>query len=446
MADPRKPSPRRPSRFGPYPEYKDSGVEWLGKVPAHWSLKRLKDAVVRLEAGGTPESDNRAYWTDEDDGIPWVAISDMTRSFRVHETAKHITEEGRRSKRLRILPAGTLLYSMYASLGKVALLETQGVTNQAILGVVPRKGEMLRDYLRWWLEFMQAHVQMLSASNTQDNLSAERVRNMPVAAPIVIDEQLAITAFLERETAKIDTLVKNQERLIDLAQEKRTALIASAVTRGLNPNVPMKDSGVEWLGEIPAHWRLERLKTISTMRSGESITAASIDANGQYPVFGGHGLRGYTTDFTHDGEHVLVGRQGAHCGNVQATRGRFWASEHAVVVTPHRENVLEWIGAVLEAMDLNQHSVAAAQPGLALDRLRDLHVPRPPAEEQGAIAAALRHETSRIDALAAKVNEVGDRLDEYRDALIEAAVTGRIDVRKYRDRQADNVCQPKATS
>ena len=262
-----------------------------------------------------------------------------------------------------------------------------------------------------------------------------------------LEEQHAITNFLKHETAKIEELVAKQERLEDLLQEKRTALISHVVTRGLNPNVATKESGVEWLGEFPVHWRLQRLKTISGMRSGESITAASIDADGRYPVYGGHGLRGYTTDFTHEGEHLLIGRQGAHCGNVQAARGRFWASEHAVVVSPDRPNVLEWLEAVLEAMDLNQHSVAAAQPGLAVDRLRDLHVAVPPMEEQGAIAAAVSRETARIDALAAKVNEVIDHLNGYCDALVSAAVTGRIDVLKYHDRHVtDSVRQAEAAS
>ena len=241
-------------RFPPYSKYRDSGVEWLGDIPAHWHLKRLKHSVARLESGGTPESGNVEYWTEEEHGIPWVAISDMTRDYRLHVTAKRITEQGQMSKRLRILPRGTLLYSMYASLGKVALLETEATINQAILGIVTRDNEVLRDYLRWWFEFMQAHVRMLSSSNTQDNLSAEKVRNMPFVLPIAIKEQHAIAGFLDRETTRIDALVARKERLIELLQEKRAALITRAVTRGVDPTVPTKDSGVEWLGEIPAHW------------------------------------------------------------------------------------------------------------------------------------------------------------------------------------------------
>ena len=284
----------------------------------------------------------------------------------------------------------------------------------------------------------------VATGSTYEAVAAGDIGNLPVPLPSIA-EQRAIANFLDRKTARIDALVAKQHELIKLLQEKRTALISHAVTKGLDPDVAMKDSGVEWLGEIPAHWGTRRLKAISDMQSGESITASSIEETGPYPVFGGNGLRGYSSAFTHEGEHVLVGRQGALCGNVHIARGPFWASEHAVVVAPHGSNAVEWCGSLLEAMDLNQHSVAAAQPGLAVDRLRDLHVPVPPVPEQHVIADSLDHETTKIDAMIAKVNEAIERLNEYRIALISAAVTGKIDVRHHGDHTvSDNTPTPQA--
>ena len=184
-----------------------------------------------------------------------------------------------------------------------------------------------------------------------------------------------------------------------------------------------RDSGVGWLGEVPEHWEVQRLKTLSEMRSGESITSKSIRDSGPYPVYGGNGLRGYTSRFTHDGAHLLIGRQGALCGNVHVVHGRFWASEHAVVVTPDQPGVVAWFGAVLAAMDLNQYSVAAAQPGLAVDRLRDLHVPVPPDPEKQTIADFLGRETAKIGGLLAKKHCLVELLREERTALIGRAVT-----------------------
>ena len=139
----------------------------------------------------------------------------------------------------------------------------------------------------------------------------------------------------------------------------------------------LKDSGVEWLGDVPEHWEIQRLKTVCAMKSGEGITAMSIEDKGEYPVYGGNGLRGYTSEFTHDGDYVLIGRQGALCGNVHIARGQFWASEHAVVTTVFPDHTLEWLSALLEIMNLNQYSIAAAQPGLAVERVMNLWIPVP---------------------------------------------------------------------
>ena len=455
MTDLRPPSPERSLHLGPYPKYKDSGAEWLGKIPAHWSLKRLKNAVARLESGGTPESDNPAYWTDEEDGIPWVAISDMTRSFRVHGTAKRVTEEGRRSKRLRILPAGTLLYSMYASLGKVAILETQGVTNQAILGVVPRKGEMLRDYLRWWLEFMQAHVQMLSASNTQDNLSAERVRNMPVAGPIAIDEQLAIVAFLERETAKIDTLVKRQERLIDLLQEKLTALITQAVTRGLNPKVRFRDSGVEWLGEIPAHWEAKRTKFVATLRSGHTPSRQQAEywRDCTIPWFGladvwqiREGRVEYVQETAEKISEIGLANSAARLlpeGTVILSRtASVGFSAILGVDMATTQDFVNWVCGrslrpeyllyVFRAMgpEFRRLTMGSTHQTIYMHDVGDFSTPVPPVPEQDRIVAFVCNETAAIDGLIAKARQAIERFEELRTALISAAVTGKVDVRE----------------
>jgi type I restriction enzyme S subunit len=242
-------------------------------------------------------------------------------------------------------------------------------------------------------------------------------------------EQQAIAAFLDREMARIDALLAAKQRLLDLLAEKRAALITRAVTRGLDPAVPLKESGVQWLGEIPAHWEVKKLKYAAALKSGDSITAEDIRADDEFPVYGGNGLRGYTSSYTHDGHFVLIGRQGALCGNINYAKGMFWASEHAVVVSPGKPVATTWLGELLRTMNLNQYSVSAAQPGLAVDRVKQLHVPVPPLAEQRAVADHLDRQTARLDALAGRVRRAMDLLREYRAALITAAVTGQIDVR-----------------
>ncbi len=184
-----------------------------------------------------------------------------------------------------------------------------------------------------------------------------------------------------------------------------------------------KPSGVEWLGDVPEHWEVNRLKHVANMQAGKGVTSIIIDMEGKYPVYGGNGLRGYTSVFTHDGDSILIGRQGALCGNINYAEGRFWASEHAVVVTPFNNNDVHWLGELLRSMDLNQYSLAAAQPGLAVDDIKALRIACPPREEQLIISDFLVSKTSQIDRLITKKRELIERLKEKRTALISRTVT-----------------------
>jgi type I restriction enzyme S subunit len=188
-----------------------------------------------------------------------------------------------------------------------------------------------------------------------------------------------------------------------------------------------KKHGVAWLGEIPAHWDAKRLKDLAGLKAGTAITSDKIEPEGDYPVFGGNGLRGYTLSHTHDGEFPLVGRQGALCGCVTLASGKFWASEHAIVVTPRAAVDPRWLADLLRAMSLNGYPQSAAQPGLAVETIGVIPVPAPSIQEQGAISAFLDRETTKIDALVAKKEQLIALLQEKRIALITRAVNKGLD-------------------
>ncbi|MEL6006721.1 restriction endonuclease subunit S [Citrobacter sp. BNK-39] len=184
-----------------------------------------------------------------------------------------------------------------------------------------------------------------------------------------------------------------------------------------------KDSGVEWLGEIPRHWQRFPLKYLVEMKSGESITAADIEPEGNYPVFGGNGLRGYSSKYTHSGSYILIGRQGALCGNVNYAHNQFWASEHALVVKGKKSFNIRWLGELLRAMNLNQYSITAAQPGLSAEALVNLQIPVPPEAEREAVASFIDYEAGKIDNLIEKQQQLIELLKEKRQAVISHAVT-----------------------
>lgn len=392
------------SGFKRYPKYRDSGVAWLGEIPEHWEVRRLK-ALSEMRSGESITSKSI-----RDSGPYPVFGGNGLRGY-----TSRFTHDG----------AHLLIGRQGALCGNVHVVHGRFWASEHAVVATPDQP----DVVAWFGAVLAAmDLNQYSVAAAQPGLAVDRLRDLHVPVPPDPEKQ-TIADFLDRETGRIDGLIEKKERLVALLQEGRSALISRAVTKGLDPDVPTRETDVEWLGAIPVHWELRRLKALSEMKSGVSITSKSIRDFGPYPVFGGNGLRGYTSGFTHDGEHLLIGRQGALCGNVHVARGRFWASEHAVVLTPNQPREVQWLRALLEAMDLNQYSFAAAQPGLAVDRLRDLKVPVPPDPERQAISDFLGRETGRIDALVTKVVAAIERLSEYRTALISAVVTGRIDVR-----------------
>lgn len=432
-------------RYRTYPAYKDSGVEWLGEVPAHWVGCRLKHALAEMDSGGTPDTSNLDYWTDGDDGVPWVAIGDMSGVDVVSETSKAVSSLGIRDKGLHIFPKGTLLFSMYASLGHVAELAMPATTNQAILGMVPGSG-INQSFLKRWLQFLQPYLLESASSNTQANLNAEKVRNLPFVKVNEL-EQTTIAAFLDRETAKLDTLIARQEKLIELLQEKRQALISHAVTKGLNPDAPMKDSGVEWLGEVPAHWDVVRL--------GILFREVSESGNDELPV-----LRVSIHDGVSDREFdeeeldrkvtrsedrskykrvepgdLVYNMMRAWQGGLGAVTVPGMVSPAYVVARPReplRTDFIEQLLRTPQAVEkLRCHSYGVADFRLRLywDEFKSIEIAIPPLSEQEQIMASISGESGRIDTLTEKSSRSIELMREHRTALISAAVTGKIDVR-----------------
>ena len=184
-----------------------------------------------------------------------------------------------------------------------------------------------------------------------------------------------------------------------------------------------KPSGVEWLGDIPEGWDTMKLSYAVKLQSGDTITSQAIKETGDFAVYGGNGRRGYTSKFNCDGQFVLIGRQGALCGNINVAEGKFFASEHAIVVHPRQPFAIRYLAEFLWFMNLGQYSVAAAQPGVSVERLNDLGIVKTPLPEQTIIAAFLDHETAKIDALIAKQERLIALLEEKRQAVISHAVT-----------------------
>ena len=413
--------------YRPYPAYKDSGVEWLGEVPAHWKILRSK-AVLTL---------SREKNNNEPVG-EMLSVS----GYRGVEQKEYDFEERKRTADeladYRVVRKGQLVVNtMWLNYSGLGVSSLEGYVSPAYRCYFI-KPEMDGDFLHHLLR-SSIYIGRYSALLYGIRPNSLQIKNhdwdsLEILIP-PLPEQRAIAAFLDRKTAEIDALIAAKERLIALLREKRAALITQAVTKGLDPDVPLKDSGVEWLGEVPGHWEVKKIKHLAQLKSGEGITALDINESGDFAVFGGNGIRGYANLYTHSGSYVLIGRQGALCGNINYADGKFWASEHAVVAHPLTSYNVLWFGELLRSMNLNQYSVSAAQPGLAVERIANLTIPVPPVEEQHLIGVLLERQIESMENVVIQVMDAVSYLREYRTALISAAVTGKIDVR---DRAIDD--------
>lgn len=438
----------------PYKRYRASSSLWLSNVPEHWGVLPLKHCVARFTAGGTPKTDEAEYWAEaEEEGVPWVSIGDMSTTRQVRSTAKRVTRKGLAAAGLRLLKPGTILYAMYASLGKVAQLEVPAVTNQAILGLT-ENGTTDRDFLYWYLSFLEDRVKEVAASNTQDNLNAEKVRQLPVCLP-PLPEQRAIAAFLERETARIDTLAEKKRQLIELLQQKRAAAITQAVIRGLGVlQTGLTDSGIQWLGKIPSGWAVMSLARITTkLTNGYVGPTRDMFFDEGIPYLQSLHIKQNRIEFGNDyfvapewskrhaksvlreGDVLVV--QTGDIGQV-AYVPKAWegANCHALIICSPNPLYIEgqFLAWVLTS-DFGQALLLSSQTGalhphLNCGVIKHLQLPVPPLAEQRSIVEHVTGAVERMRRLEDKTEEVIDLLVEERAALIAAAITGQIDVRE----------------
>ncbi len=272
---------------------------------------------------------------------------------------------------------------------------------------------------------LEDQIRLLTLRAAQPHLNAEELGSVVLAIPDTRQEQERIVAYLDGSCATIDAAVAAKRRQIEILESLRNSIIFQVVTLGLTRGVELKDSQMDCLGRIPFHWKIKRLKDIVALKSGDAITSDSIHPSGSYPVYGGNGLRGFTDSFNHSGYFVLIGRQGALCGNINYAKGKFWASEHAVVANNLKKHDTYWLGELLRVMNLNQYSNAAAQPGLSIERIKFLRIPVPPFEEQLRIASWLKDFNNENERMVNAFRRQIDILTAYRKSLIHECVTGQ---------------------
>jgi type I restriction enzyme, S subunit len=416
-----------------YEKYIDTEEAWLGSHPSHWARKPLWTLFRRVKRQGFESEELLSVYRDHG-VIPKSSREDNFNKPSDDLSAYQLVE-----------PGDLAVNKMKAWQGSVAISKHRGIVSPAYHVYTSLHSENQR-YLHYLMRCDRYITGYLAISKgirvNQWDLQPEYHSRMPVLLP-PLNEQLGIASFLDRETAKIDALIAEQQRLIELLQEKRQAVISHAVTKGLNPNAPMKDSGVEWLGEVPEHWTAQKASWLFRAEKGkkaQALTQEYCGANeGPFPVFSGQtkdgGVMGAIDSYEFDvGETgaILCTTVGAKAMSVRRITGQFSLSQNCMVIT---SKTAEATPAFFEYgfQPLFKHERALIpdhmQPSFRMEDFNQFWVQVPPIDEQAIIAKYLQEKNQSNSELATAISCGIGLLQERRSALISAAVTGQIDVR-----------------
>jgi type I restriction enzyme, S subunit len=434
--------------FPRYPAYKPSGVEWLGEVPEHWEVLPLKREFV-VVGGSTPKSDIQDYW---DGGIQWITPADLSRlqSFEITESNWTITTEGLNSWGTTKVPSGSVVISTRAPIGSLGIAGIDLCTNQGCKALVPIN-QISPRFTAYFLSTATEALNIQGRGATFLEISGDDLGAFKASIP-PCQEQLKIATFLDRETAKIDALIAEQQRLIELLQEKRQAVISHAVTKGLNPDAPMKDSGMDWVGEVPEHWSVMGLtKTIGPIVDYRGRTPSKCDSGTLLVT--ARNIRSGKIDYSLSEEYVdpleaeeLLQRGRPVVGDVlftmKAPLGQVALVDREDIALAQRvlkfrgiadrmnNSYLMWWLAGSRCQDqLSSLSTGSTALGIKANKLSAIECLVPPISEQFAIDNYIRDSIKRLSEIREAALTQIARLQERRSALISAAVTGQIDVR-----------------
>lgn len=424
-------------------EMKDSEVQWIGKIPESWKVTKNKFLLTGSYSGGTPRSGSELFYSDE--GLPFISIADMSTVDIVESTVKCVTKAGIADKNLQIVPSGSVIYSMYATIGHVAETKMDSTISQALIALYINK-KYNKNYYKYNLISMRDFILSDAAGTTQMNLNAQKVFEMSFVEP-PLQEQNKISTFLDSKCSEIDSLAADIQTQIDTLEQYKRSVITEAVTKGLDKNVPMKDSNVEWIGEIPESWSVSKLGNVLHLRSERNYKPLE-DVN-------------LISLYTDKGvvQHSDLEKTS---GNIaQNADGYKIVHKNDIVVNI----ILAWMGAMgiskydgvtspaYDVYEINQNKIIPhychyilRSPAMAGEcykygrgimlmrwrtystEFKKIKMPLPSLHEQQLIADYLDNKCAEIDSIITDKQKQLEILDEYKKSLIYEYVTGKKEV------------------
>ena len=418
-----------------YDAYKDSGVKWIGEIPNHWEAIKISRVHPIIGSGTTPLSSREDYYSEK--GLNWLQTGDLNNGL-ITETSKKITPKAVDECKMKFYPIHSVVIAMYgATIGKVGLLDIETATNQACCIIVPSK-RICPKYTFYSFIIAKEELLLSSFGGGQPNISQDIIRKLKVPVP-PLSEQQSIASYVDVKTEKIDKMIAKAEKKIEYLGELKQSLITRAVTRGLNPNTPLKDSGVNWIGNIPMHWDIACLRFFLRLINGRAYSQNELLPSGKYKV-----LR-VGNFFTNDSWYYsnMELEPDKYCDKDDLLYA--WSASVGPYIWNEAKTIYHYhIWKVQLATSMDKMYSYYLLRAVTNQKMSDMHgstmmhitmgdmnktkIPIPPLSEQQQIATYLDTKCSKIDHIIATQKKKIAYLQELIQSLITNVVTGKIKV------------------
>lgn len=402
-----------------YETYKDSGIQWWEEIPTHWDLKKAKHMFSLVTENVS------------DSSLPKIALENIESwTGKYIETDSEFMGEGVEFKKDDILFGKLRPY-----LAKVYKAE---FTGQAVGDIYVFRGneEQAPEYLKYLL-LSYPFISVVDGSTYGAKMPRANwnfISHLVLPCPPKI-EQKNIATYLDRKVSQIDATIAEKEQMLEDLKNYRSAIISEAVTKGLDRNVEIRDSGIDKFPMIRSYWNTSKLKYIASIRSGSALPINNIKKDALYEVYGGNGCMGRADEYNTESPAIIIGRVGALCGNVHLIKTKKWVTDNALILNIKRDVTYEYLYYYLTAYDLNTLNSSNAQPLITGTKVLDVVTPMPSLNEQIMIANYLDDKTSMIDETIDQITVQIVELKSYKSALITEAVTGKIDLREWKPKE-----------
>ena len=422
-------------------EMKDSGIEWIGNVPATWERCKIKNVISSIGSGTTPTSSNIDYYNSED--ICWIQSGDLYKTSYISNTAVSLSAKALHLSALQIYAAPFIVVAMYgASVGNIAISTIDACSNQACCCIKPDNNNDLK-FMYYWLSMCKIDFLSQSIGGGQPNISQSKIKNQFYYRP-QLSEQKVIANFLDSKCSEIDAISADIQKEIEILEQYKRSVITEAVTKGLNPDVEMKDSGIEWVGNIPVHWDVRPLyyyfaerkkknylgqeQNLLSLSYGKVIRKDINTSEGLLP----DSFNGY--NIIEPGDIVL---RLTDLQNDKRSLRTGLVKEHGIITSAYvtlkaaKEVVPEYFHYLLYAYDVMKvlyNMGNGVRQGLNYSELSKMHIVAPPIDEQKNIAAYLDAKCKEIESIIESKKQQLTVIDSYKKSLIYEYVTGKKEV------------------